>query len=224
MRKRSLLLLVVLVGTWNSTAISASAHLQMDVDANDSRSPLDIRVAGIDHSKRITVGVLSMVGRFRNASLGAKGDAYVDFDTTGSNRPDYYVWVNNRGGRLKARVYKYTRNSSYRVGRGVALRYNSKIIGFGFRSRLIKVRGGYFRWVANTRYVGGTNRYGNIVYRWDFAPNNGMKGHSLSVPRLSIDRAAPSSIQAAVASYLGSAEKADEDDAPVSGPLVVQQL
>lgn len=202
-------LLPILICVLVATALfqgTAQGHVQVDVDYADASSPLDIYAAGLGHTDRLIFGAGVMVSRFRNVVLGADGDFYVDFDTRGGGKADYYVWVNSTAGRLSARVYEYTADSSLLIGYGDAWRYDAKTVNFRFARRLIHSNGGYLKWYANTRYFRGINKYGNPTYTWDDAPDRGMKGHSLRVAMTG--RTAP---------IPGLSYKKPQDNAPLGG-------
>lgn len=55
------------------------------------------------------VGLIATDNTFRNPALGLTGDVFLDMDSRGDRRSNYFVWVNYRDG-LKASVWKYNRN------------------------------------------------------------------------------------------------------------------
>ena len=180
MRTRSLrrsVLSVIVGASLLATMTPANAHVQVRWDGNDSRSPLDIEWAGIGHTSRFYFGAARMVNSFRSAMLGRRGDFYVDLDSRGDRSPDYYVWINYSNG-IKAKVYKYTTNSSVYVGQGSAWRYDASTVNFRFPRRLVRRSGDYIRWYASTRYFRSVDSYGNASYYWDNAPDRGMRTHN----------------------------------------------
>lgn len=227
MLKRKVLPIVLCtLGVLAFSAGPANAHLQGIYDGGDVSSPLDIKVAGVGHTNRLVFGGGIMVARFRNATLGPKGDFYVDFDTAGDNRPDYYVWVNNSDGRLTARVFRYRQGGSYAVGSGSAWRYDSKTVNFRFPRGLINVSGGYFKWFANSRYSRGINQYGNMRYAWDYAPDRGGRGHALKVSDAGTISHSPSAPQGSAELPLGLKAQASSGQftKPPTSSMRSQQL
>ena len=166
----------IAVASMLALASPAHSHEQAKWDGNDVTSPIDIKWAGIGHTKRVYYGAIATVNSVRSAMLGGKGDVYMDFDSKGDRKADYYVWINYRNG-LKARVYRYTTNSAVYVGRGRAWRHSSTTFNFRFPRKLVRRSGDYIRWAANTRYFNRVNSYGDRLFSWDWSPDRGMRTH-----------------------------------------------
>lgn len=152
----------------------ASAHVRLDWDPNDSASPLDLHYGFINETKSHIYGGFITYGRFRNVALGSKGDLYLDLDSYGDKKADYYVHVNFAGSSLRARVLKYTAKSAQVIGRGRVVKASPKAVVFRFPRKAIRVTGGFLRWFASSRYYWKTGQYGRVYYRWDAT---GWKGH-----------------------------------------------
>lgn len=135
-------------------ASASQAHLKLDWDGNDTGSPLDIRYSAFDHSKRFYYGWITTDNTFRNPALGAKGNLFLDLDSRGDRRSDYYVWVDYRNG-LKASVWKYNRarTEAFRVSWARAVRANRRSVVFRFPRSSIRRGGAYMRWYASSSYL-----------------------------------------------------------------------
>lgn len=151
-------------------AIPAQAHMVVRGDYNDSASPLDVRAAAFMHTSDFYVGGIETYDVFRNGMLGAKGDLYVDIDSVGTREADYYVAMSMHNGSLKARVYRYSNNTSYLIGRGQAWRPNTRIVMFAFRRSVIRRTSGYIRFYGSSRFQRGVDEYGTVDNWWDRTP------------------------------------------------------
>lgn len=175
---RSTLAVVSALSVVIALAAPSFAHVQTVWDGNDSPSKLDIKWAGLAHDGPIWYGAIVMMRATRAAELDTQGDMFIDVDSRGNHKSDYYIWIDHKSGdKLKGGVYKYTRNGSYKVARAAAWREGSKWFWFAFHKKAVKQRGGFIRWYASARYFKSRDYYGNITYRWDSTPDRGMKSH-----------------------------------------------
>lgn len=154
----------------------AGAHSVFVEDWNDSSSVLDIQWSGFGHDGKVLFGAIGMVRAVRSSELAFEGDLYVDFDSRGNYKPDFYLWIDRSGGRLKGSLWKYTTSSSQWVAPVSVWRYDDKTFNFAFNKGRLNMSGGYVRWFVTSRYFKG-REYDKILYYWDYAPNRGMKTH-----------------------------------------------
>jgi hypothetical protein len=156
-------------------AAPLNAHQGVKRDGNDVSGPLDIRRVEIRHHDGRLFYRIEMYQSFRCRVLrGSNSWVWVDLDSRGDRRMDYFAEVKCRHGELRTRVYRIVDrpdtdvDGRRRVGKGYT-RHDEETIFTSFRRRLIHSRPGYVRW----RIVAFRNN------SWDEAPNGGrMPRHS----------------------------------------------
>ena len=145
--------------------------LELENDRQDSQSHYDIRRSGF--TKR-NVRYLLRVGTYRSwpSSKLAKpeNNIYLDLDTRGSGRSDFYAWIYFKNGELVGKVQRYTRKASVTVGRGRVRRVDPRSVKMTFKPGVIDNPAGEIRWYSSTQFEG---YFDCPTECWDESPNTG---------------------------------------------------
>lgn len=146
----------------------ASAHRQVKSDPNDVLGPLDIAGAAVDHDRRNIYGYVETYALLRNGTIGPRNSnfLYVDFDTVGGSRADYFVALYYSRG-MQAAVFRYTRGDARHVADVYAERLDDYSIYFEIPRRTIGAGTG-IRWYASSFFEGCAGSYGLLECEiWD---------------------------------------------------------
>ena len=165
------------------TYAPVQAHLQTKSDPNDTRGALDIRKASFSHRHGVVHVSLKTSGDWTAADLGegSKTDKWLgfQFDSRGDDCAEYLVYVDEFGGRLGAKLYKWAQPSCGATSRSFVTNVHAsrqdKTLKVKFAMRRLHPRDSYINWEAQS-----SNDMGTCTLNCeDDAPNHGWYYHRL---------------------------------------------
>jgi subtilisin family serine protease len=145
--------------------------LELRKDPQDSVSHYDIRRSGFTKRDGRYLLRVGTYGSWLSSKLAKpENNIYMDLDTRGDGRSDFYAWIYFKNGELVGKVQRYTRQASVTVGHGAVTRVDPRSVKMTFKPKAISGPEGKIRWYASSQFKG---YFDCPTDCWDEAPNRG---------------------------------------------------
>jgi hypothetical protein len=163
---------VALVGLLSALAWAEHADYQ---DGNDTASVLDVHVVKFNQPKgEAPAWTVITFAKWKVGQIWDRGYVYLEIDTEGRERADYYALIRSKGTGLAAQLFKVaTKRGGTDRAMGHVVVWRKTNNGVSVRIPLKRLRFGpyrrYYRWWVETSFTSGKCPYTCI----DRVPNDG---------------------------------------------------
>jgi V8-like Glu-specific endopeptidase len=142
-------------------------------DGNDTRSQFDLQQVVVSEQDEIITVKVRTHDKWAARLLSRefpRNYIFIDFDTFGNYRSDYFLSIWQSEGSIVAELYDYEPSGNVLLGVSVVDRPTRRDLTVAFPSDLFDTTGKQ-RWFASSQFKG---RNGCVKPCWDYAPNRGM--------------------------------------------------